>query len=120
MNTREASKRYRLSQWGQIFTERTSGETIDKFCERKEISKSQYFYWQRKLRKTACSELVSLQNESGEKPLVPSGWAVCEPMATGQKDDAAIIEIGKFSVRVTAGTTPGLLTKTCKVLVELC
>lgn len=68
MDTREIANQYRISQWSQMFAERIAGESIDEFCERRGITRTQYFYWQCKLRKTACTELA-VQSES----LAPEG-----------------------------------------------
>jgi putative transposase len=128
MKTREITKAYRLSQWSQALQERAAtGESIQAFCQSREISRNTYFYWQRKLREAACGKLPNLE-EAEEKALVPSGWAVCglkETAATLEEQAEAAshtvtVEIGKCRVEVTAGTDPGLLTKVCRLLASLC
>ncbi len=128
MKTREIAKAYRLSQWSQALQERLStGESIKAFCQSRGISRNTYFYWQRKLRETACSKL-STQQEAEEKSLIPNGWTVCTPKETAvaleEKTIAAsnsvTVEIGKCRVEVTVGTDSGLLAKACRILASLC
>lgn len=62
MDTRKVAAEYRLSQWMRVIKEQQcSGQNIKDFCLEKGISKNAYFYWQRKLRKAACAELVKLK-----------------------------------------------------------
>jgi hypothetical protein len=135
MKSREITNQYRLTQWRQLLSERLAGETIDKFCERKGISRAQFFYWQCKLRKSACTELIT-QPESSNRQApchraeptapellstnlpVPNGWAVCEH----SENIAGVIsiKIGEFQITVDDNFKPELLSKVCKTLVTLC
>jgi putative transposase len=108
--------------WAQMFSERECGENIDEFCGRNGISRNQFFYWQRKLREAACTELVLRSGETGIKELPPpSGWALCkadEPPVVNEVKMS--VEIGKFSIPVSDDCSPELLKKVCGVLSELC
>ena len=73
MTTREMATEYRLSQWAQAMQERVSeGTSIKDFCQNRGISKTTYFYWQRKLREAAAARMIM---ETGKTPqgIVPSG-----------------------------------------------
>jgi hypothetical protein len=120
MSTREITNQYRLTQWGQLLSERTTGETINKFCERKGITRPQFLYWQRKLRKAVCTELTT-QPTPVNLP-VPNGWAICEhPVSTLEKTSTGIsVKIGEFQITVDDNFNPELLSKVCKTLVTLC
>jgi len=73
MDTKKVTAEYRLSQWMQVIQERqASGQSIKDFCQAMGISKNAYFYWQRKLRKAACTELA--KNTEEPMNIVPSGW----------------------------------------------
>ena len=62
MNTREVAVEYRLTYWAEILQERKeSGLTIQSFCESAGICENSYYYWQRKLREAACTELATIQ-----------------------------------------------------------
>ena len=122
MDTREIATGYRLSQWSQALQERkVSGESIKAFCQRKGISRNTYFYWQRKLRESACKELIPVHQGTQSNAVVPSGWAVCEPSKeTADAPNAISIEIGKSRVNVSSDADPELLGKICRVLLSLC
>ncbi|MFA6851319.1 MAG: hypothetical protein WCS30_13330 [Selenomonadaceae bacterium] len=112
MDTQKVSAEYRLSQWMHVIQERqSSGENIKEFCQTRGISRNKYFYWQRKLRKATCEELLK-----SEKPanIVPSGWMQLEPkQATKTTLD---IEIGGCRITVDEKTDPELLKKVCRIL----
>ena len=58
MDTRAVATEYRLTQWAQAMKERVdNGESITNFCENRGVSRNTYFYWQRKLREVACTQL---------------------------------------------------------------
>jgi hypothetical protein len=120
MKSREITNQYRLTQWGHLLSERLSGETIDNFCERKGITRPQFFYWQRKLRKTVCTELIT---QSGPMDLpISSGWAICEHTEIKPEKATAVIsvKIGEYQIAVDDNFNPELLSKVCKTLVTLC
>lgn len=119
VNTREIAAEYRLSHWAQIMQERTgSGLSIRAFCKQNGISNNTYFYWQRKLRTAACTELATAQSVS-EKSLVPNGWTVCTEEPTPEKK-ALTIEVGGCRIFVEPGVDPELLSKVCRTLRSLC
>ena len=65
MNTRCIAAEYRLSHWAQIVRERNESKlSIRGFCKNKGIHENTYFYWQRKLRETACEQLEKKQTAS--------------------------------------------------------
>lgn len=120
MNTRKITSEYRLSQWTQILQERqVSGLSIIDFCQEKGISKNTYFYWQRKLREVACTELSKNTEESVN--LVPNGWVqLSSRQLQPQKLKATLdIEISGFHVTVNSDTDLELLKKICYVLRSL-
>ena len=73
MDTRAIASKYRLTQWVEAMKEKTAnGETIDEFCHRTGVSRNTYFYWQQKLRKTACEKIVEMQVEQPTGLTVPN------------------------------------------------
>ncbi len=117
MNTRTVAAEYRLSQWAQVIQARLdSRQNIKDFCQTSGISKNSYFYWQKKLRTVACTELAKTE-EQGK--IVPNGW-----MQLGQKQiqcdkETLSIEISGCHVTVNAETDPELLKKVCRTLRSL-
>ena len=63
MTNREMATQYRMTEWAEIIRERVaSGQSIENFCADRNIAKSRYFYWQKKLRAAACEHIESQQN----------------------------------------------------------
>ena len=61
MNTRHIAEEYRLSHWAQIRQNRSeSGLSIKAFCKNAGIHENTYYYWQRKLRASACEQLAKM------------------------------------------------------------
>ena len=109
MDTRKIATEYRLAKWAELLQERKSnGETVSEFCKRLEVSKNTYFYWQRKLREAACTEL-SMQTESA----APQGWALC--VQNPQLESKQItVEINNCRLTVTSDTDAELLAQVCR------
>lgn len=119
MDTRAVAHEVRLREWAEIMRQRTaSGLSIKAWCEAHGIGRQQYFYWQRKLREAACSEL-SGRTPSSETQLVPSGWARLESQAAVSAEPGITIEIDGFRVTATASTDPALLAEVFRALKSL-
>jgi putative transposase len=118
MNTREIAAEYRLSHWAGIMRERNaSGMSVKAFCRTAGFHENVYFYWQRKLRESACQELLPTVNE---KAMIPSGWAVCEQANAESKENSIHVEIGKCRLAVGSEFDPQVLERVCRVLMTLC
>jgi len=124
MDTRRLAAEYRLSHWAQIIRDhRESGLSIKDYCEAADIPLNSYYYWQRKLRESACVELRSAEREvsiKSEQPLASSGWVVYNPGKTENIDSSVLVEIGSCRLTATTDTDMVLLSKVCRVLVGLC
>ena len=114
MNIQKITAEYRLSKWTQVIQEqKNSGQTIKDFCREKGISRHAYFYWQRKLRQSACMELTKRQEETVVS-CIPKGWA---QLPQGEEIKSTLdIEVGDCHVTVDAETDPELLKKVCRLL----
>ena len=138
MDQRTVKKEVWLRERAEIVREcRSSGMSVTAWCLEKGICKGTYFRWQRQVREYAVSLMSSTGGEVAEKPAqelqtvqsaeltVPSGWAMCAPSEPRSKATAAasasvMIEIGNCRVTADEDVSTELLTKVCKVLVELC
>lgn len=117
MNTRKVATEYRLSQWTQIIQKQMdSGQNIKDFCQSTGISKNAYFYWQRKLRESACAELTKTEEL---RNIVPSGWMELESKQVQHAKEGLDIEINGCHITVNANTDPELLEKVCRTLRSL-
>ncbi|MCR4436997.1 MAG: transposase [Clostridiales bacterium] len=117
MDTQKAAEEYRLSQWAQVIqAQQESGQSIKDFCQTAGISRNAYFYWQKKLRKAACTELAKTEEP---RNIVPSGWMQLTPKQAQHAKETLDIEINGCHVTVNAETDSELLKKVCRVLRSL-
>ena len=115
MNTQKVTQKYRMSQWIQIIQKRhDSGQNVKDFCEEMGIKKNSYYYWQRKVREAACTELMPI--EESVNP-IPNGWM---QLAQTQKTNSSLdIEVGGCRITVYSDTNPELLKSICRTLRSL-
>ena len=75
MKTRYIAAEYRLSHWAQIVRERNeSGLSVKAFCRKVGMHENKYFYWQKKLRETACEQLEKMQVDAISTSLAYPGF----------------------------------------------
>lgn len=117
MDTQKVAAEYRLSQWAQVIQARLdSGQSVKDFCQTAGISRNAYFYWQKKLREAACTELSKTEEP---RNIVPSGWMQLTPKQAQHTKESLDIEINGCHVTVNAQTDPELLKKVCRTLRSL-
>ena len=117
MDTQKVAADYRLSQWAQVIQARLdSRQSVKDFCRTAGISKNAYFYWQKKLREAACTELAKTEESQS---ILPSGWMQIKPEPEQHTKEALEIEINGCHVTVNAETDSELLKKICRTLREL-
>lgn len=117
MDTQKVAAEYRLSQWAQVIQARLdSGQSVKDFCQTAGISRNAYFYWQKKLREAACTELSKTEEP---RNIVPSGWMQLTPKQAQHTKESLDIEINGCHVTVNAQTEPELLKKVCRTLRSL-
>ncbi len=115
MNTRDIASEYRLAHWAQATRERADrGLSVRAYCAETGIHENTYFYWQRKLREAACSEI----QVTGEKSIMPNGWALCVKGEPSQAQELTV-EVNGYRIAVNKDTDPELLTKVCRTLKAL-
>jgi putative transposase len=118
MNTRRIASEYRLRHWAVALQERiTNGESINDFCQSKGVSRNTYFYWQRKLRESACKELMP---ETSITAPVPQGWSSCITPGLEHEESTLTVEIGKFRVNIGTSVNTEQLKKIFMILAALC
>lgn len=117
MDTQKVATEYRMSQWAQVIQERqNSGQSVKDFCEANGLNRNTYFYWQRKLRETACTVLSTSKESKG---VVPGGWIQLSPEPERCVKEVLDIEIGGCHITVTNETDHELLKKVCLTLRDL-
>lgn len=115
MNTQKVTQEYRLSQWMKIIQKRhDSGQNVKDFCEDTGITPNSYYYWQRKLREAACTELMPIEESSNP---VPNGWM---QLQRAHKTNSSLdIEVSGCRITVSPNTDPELLINICRMLRSL-
>ena len=117
MDVQKVTAEYRLSQWAQVIqAQQESGQNIKDFCQTAGISRNAFFYWQKKLRKAACTELAKTEEP---RNIVPSGWMQLAPKQVHPAKETLDIEINGCNVTVNTETDFELLKKVCRVLMSL-
>lgn len=117
MDTKKVTSEYRLSHWAQIVKIRQdSGKTVKDYCEESGISRNAYFYWQKKLREAACTELTKIEKTQG---IVPKGWIELSSKQEQHPSYMLDIEINGCHIAVNDRTDTDLLAKICRTLRSL-
>lgn len=117
MNTRKVADEYRLTQWAQLVQTRlTRGQKIEDFCQEMGINKNVYFYWQRKVRQVACTELVKMEETKHE---TPSRWMQLKQEVEEYGKKSFAIEISGCHITVNVDTDLELLKRVCQMLRSL-
>ena len=108
MNTREIATEYRLSRWAQIMEDRRgSGLSIKAYCKGKGMHENVYYYWQKKLRESACEQLATVCAEgAGPRAFTEVRLTKQEPqmpcMETNQRRQICIEAAG---IRISTDST---------------
>lgn len=117
MDVRQITHKYRIHQWKQIIQEcRCSGKTVRAWCEEQEVNEKSFYYWQRKLREEAFTELSEPNTDS---ELVPKSWTRVELESVRSVEASLTIEAGGCKITANGKTDPELLLKVCRVLKSL-
>lgn len=121
MPTRDIKHQVLLRKWAEIVHERIqSGLTVEDFCTQKQLSSKSYYRWQKLVRESVMMQLDPVAGESESKPVF-APVAASVNMPANQENHVLdipeiIIRCGRFSVAVTAETSPDLLRRTLSVL----
>ncbi len=72
MNTKIVATNYQMQEWMDIIRDcRTSGLTVQQYCDEKNLSRPTYYYWLNKIRKTAIESVESSPAFVELKPPAP-------------------------------------------------
>lgn len=123
MNAKELETQHNLKKWAAIIKEcRSSGMKILQWLEINNISKDQYYYWQRKLKETCIDTLERQAATFVELPVTKEAPAsteltvthtVCENKNDGcslkNNTIAAVIKTNGVTFEITNTATPDLI-----------
>lgn len=110
-----AAKQYRLNQWAEQIRDcqnRPEGMAVTEWCSLHGITKANYYYRLRQVRK-AC--LVTIPEEQLSQSIVPVPREIMVPAAEAHPASFVDISVNGFCVHVTENTSPELLARVLKV-----
>lgn len=118
MNTREATRKYRLSQWTEIIREyRGSGQTVSAWCNDHNINSKSYYYWLRRVREAACEALPTIS--SGNNTIVPVDIPVpaadINSIAHNSSPDI-LLRFGSVTLEIHNNASEALIENTLRAL----
>ena len=121
MNARELETQHNLKKWAAIIKEcRSSGMKILQWLEINNISKDQYYYWQKKLKETCIDTFERQAATFVELPVTKEGpesteltvtHTVCKNDDSYFKDNmiAAVIKTNRVTFEITNTATPDFI-----------
>lgn len=109
---------YRVEEWKQLILDyRSSGMKLYEWCESRNVTKDMYYYWLRKIREQACTELVN--NSNSEQAVTP--FKKLEVMTPVLNTTAAvIIRLNGATIEVNEGTSQQTIQAVLMALQGLC
>lgn len=121
MNAKELETQHNLKKWAAIIKEcRSSGMKILQWLEINNISKDQYYYWQKKLKETCIDTFerqaatfveLPVTKEVPESTELTVTHTVCKNDDSYFKDNmiAAVIKINRVTFEITNTATPDFI-----------
>lgn len=109
------AKQYRLNQWAEQIRDcqnRPEGMAVTEWCSLHGITKANYYYRLRQVRK-ACLETIP--EEQLSQSIVPVSREIMVPAAEAHPASLVDISVNGFCIHVTENTSPELLTRVLKV-----
>ena len=118
MNTREATRKYRLNHWTEIIREcRSSGQTVSAWCADHNINPKSYYYWLRRVREAACEALTPISSENNIiVPVdIPSHAAGINSIAQKSAPDI-LLRFGSITLELHNNASTTLIENTLRAL----
>ena len=130
MDSRAIVAEYRLAHWAQVMRERReSNLSIKAYCEMVGMNTNQYYYWQRKLREAAYTQMTENIRGTQEARTTPLGFTEVR-LAEGTKmaltptgtTSQGVVYIDVSGIVITAEQSypTGQLLELLRGLVQIC
>jgi len=114
------AKEVRLSQWSEVMrARRESGETVRSFCQTNGIDEKKYYYWQRRLRETACEVMSERRDQM--MSLAPAPAFAEIPLSSNEtsQESMVVVRIGRYSVEIQSGADEGTVERVLRAVSHL-
>jgi len=119
MRVKQLTDEINIQKWSKLIEEcRNSGTKITYWCKEKGVSKSQYYYWQKKICDSVCESLPALK----EKKLptsVPTFAEVKIPVNNDINSIALTISLNNTSVQIHNNANEDTIATTLRVIKTL-
>lgn len=113
------AKQYRLHEWAAMIKDcnaRSQGVTIQQWCEEHCITRANYYYRLREVRK-ACLNEISYQNET--KEIVPVPMEILNEPESVPANSFLELSVNGISFSITDKTSMQLLEKVLRVVANV-
>ena len=129
MNTREIASEYRLSHWARIVRERSESDlSVKEYCKSAGFHKNSFYYWQRKLRETACEHFAEIKTGTCRTNLnAPSfteirlkGPTTGSALPETTQANQIIITLGELRITTDSTYPTGKLAELLRGLIQAC
>ena len=113
MNTRQVTHAVRLQYWSGIIEERgKSGLSVRAYCRENEIVEKTYYYWQRKLREQACTNLAL---QTAVRPDTTQ-FAKVEHSTRQNNSSAITIRLAHAIIEISSDATSSAIESVLRIL----
>ncbi|MDD2600775.1 MAG: hypothetical protein PHV32_07240 [Eubacteriales bacterium] len=117
MDTRQVAKDVRLAHWAELLRERRdSGLSVRCYCEEQGINEKTYYYWQHRLRETACERLTSHEQSIPESPHNEMATFAALPVSSCKNSGNIVIHLNGTEVEIHSGADPAAIDAVLRVL----
>ena len=117
MNVTDLKTQMHMQEWAKLIEARQdSGLSIKQWCLQNNLSESQYYYYLKKLRLSACESLPSERRNESQFALVPNHARVSNHVATGSSNIK--ITLSNAVVEICQGADEAQVKYTLEVLLN--
>ena len=116
MDVQRVTTEYRMGSWAELIKEcRSSGKTVNSWCEERNVGIKSYYYWLRKLRMAACSS-------SGET-IITNGKVqpvFAQLNVPAVQSSAVVLKYNGITVEIQNGASVITIENTLKAIKSIC
>lgn len=119
MRVKQLTDEINMQKWSRLIEEcRNSGERITYWCKEKGVSKSQYYYWQKRICNSVC-ENIPILKEKNKSNSMPTFAEVKIPANNEINNIALTISINNNSVQIYNYADEGTVAATLRIIKTL-
>ena len=123
MTVKETAHAYKLRQWSELICEcKASGKSVKLWCEEQGVCIKTYYYWQKRVRETACEQLPL--KEATDLRVVPASevpsFTEYRPPSRNGGSAAVTLHLSGSTVEINNGANASVIESTLKALKNIC